>query len=563
MEQPTSEQRNWLSRALVPSSTLLPALVGSVLCFLAQPPASLSLLGWIGTIPWLVLIALKELPGTRPYCKLWMAGFVYWLLTVHWIRLPHPANYAAWIALATYLGIYLPAFVALARVGVHRWRLPLTLVAPITYVGVDWLRGWIITGFSLGSLCHSQAYNPWAIQIADLGGEYTVTFVLLIVAASLTCSLHALAGATSMWKSIVSLTPALFSIAFILGYGAIFYPMLSKETVDSLRVALIQGDIRADWKSDIQKQQRIMDEYETLTEEALSKDPNIDLVIWPETMFRWPLVTVEPDYTPPPDLFPPDEMNASKEYLKSMVDHLQTSFLVGIDRIHFEASEDSMPRRSGYNSSVLIDRHGNNLGTYDKMHLVPFGEFIPFADSIPLMRYLTPVAGGAVPGVKPSGMLLDDILFVPNICYESAVPRLIRRQVNAVQEEFDRRPDVLVNLTNDAWYWGSSQLDQHLACSIFRAVEMRLPHLMVANGGLTAHINPWGTVEQVTDRQTSTYLIADVILSDTSPTLYSRWGNWLALPCVVCCVVLSLSCFAGRRESSDKSRELDRSRAPD
>ena len=226
--------------------------------------------------------------------------------------------------------------------------------------------------------------------------------------------------------------------------------------------------------------------------------------------------------------------------VRQLVDELKTPVLVGIDRVHCYALEEGELLFRAYNSSVMMDRQGNNLGTYDKMHLVPFGEFIPLTDWFPFMRYLTPVAGGAVPGESATGLLLGDVLFVPNICYESAVPRLIRRQVEAVEEQFGRRPDILVNLTNDAWYWGSSQLDQHLACSVFRAVEMRMPHLMVANGGLTANIDALGNVQNVTERQTSTFLIADVTLRDIPPTLYSRWGNWLALACVVCCVALAV-----------------------
>ena len=202
----------------------------------------------------------------------------------------------------------------------------------------------------------------------------------------------------------------------------------------------------------------------------------------------------------------------------------------------------------GQNSSIMIDTAGNNLGTYDKMHLVPFGEYIPLAKWFPLLYRITPVAGGAEPGESPTGMLLGDVLYVPNICYESAVPRLIRQQVNTVAEEFGRRPDVLVNLTNDAWYWGSSELDLHLACSVFRAVEMHLPHVVAANGGLSALVNAHGEVEQVTPRQETAYLIADVALAPSQATVYSRWGDWLALPCVLCCVVLAVVNIRTKRQ---------------
>lgn len=537
--------------------------MGSLLCYLSLPPASLSLLAWVGTIPWLVLISQSELPGKRPYFKLWLAGFVYWLLTAHWIRLiqvSFPLNYVALLALTTYLGIALPVLVALTRIGVHRWRLPLALVAPVTYVGIDWLRGWLLTGFAFGSLCHSQAHHTGVIQIAELTGEYGVTFLLVFAAALLTTTLNNVFAwrKTGRLSARFALPPAILVVTVlgILFYGertAILVNLDATREKRSIKVALIQGDIRPEWKQDPTRQQRIMDEYIGLSREAVSKDNDIDLVIWPETSFREPMVSVEPGYAAPVEQITPQRLTAATDYLKAMIDDLGAPALVGVDRWHAYPNQLGELAFRGYNSSIMMDRQGNNLGTYDKMHLVPFGEFIPFVDWISWMTYLTPVAGGAVPGEQPTGMLLDEVLYVPNICYESAVPRLIRRQVNSVEQEFGRRPDVLVNLTNDAWYMGSSQLDQHLACSVFRAVEMRMPHLMVANGGLTAHINAAGKVVQVTERQASTYLIANVGLDDRPPTLYSRWGNWLALPCVVCCVVLAVSRFATRNTATNEN----------
>ena len=565
MEQSDSLLSSMLQRLLKPNTTLVPALVGSLICYLSLPPAGLSLLAWVGTIPWLGLILLNELPGKKPYLKLWLAGFVFWLLTVHWIRLVQvsfPMNYVALLSLTIYLGLALPSFVALTRIGVHRWRLPLALVAPVTYVGIDWLRGWLLTGFSLGSLCHSQAHHTSIIQIAELTGEYGVTFLLIFAASVLTIAMETeLARRQGLAIRPQHFLPGVVLVAtlvIVLLYGdlhASHYNSITSKGPHRLTVALIQGDIRPDWKQDPARQQQIMDEYVGLSMQAVKGDSNIGLVIWPETAFRESLISLEPGYTPPVEQLPPERLSASTDYLKALIDSLQSSVLVGVDRWYFFPDEAGELAYHGYNSSIMMDRQGKNLGTYDKMHLVPFGEYIPFADWIPWMYLLTPVAGGAVPGEQPTGMLLDEVLFVPNICYESAVPRLIRRQVNSVAAEYGRHPDVLVNLTNDAWYLGSSQLDQHLACSIFRAVEMRMPHLMVANGGLTAHIDATGSVVQVTERQSSTYLIADVALGDHPPTLYSRWGNWLALPCVVCCVALAVSNIASSRKSNADRRE--------
>lgn len=547
MDEASQDQESWLSRMVKPRNSITPALVGSILCWLALPPVGWSYLAWVGPIPWLLLIVQPLLPGRRPYRALWLGGIVYWLLAAHWIRLPHPANYIAWVALAAYLGMYLPAFVALSRVGVHRLRMPLVLVAPVVWVGLDWLRGWLLTGFSMCSLCHSQAIHPWVIQIADLGGEYLVTFVLVLVAACLTSLIGELFSDSEARRPMTRMLVApLLAITVLCGTAFYHSFRLAELAVQNrgehrtARIALIQGNTLADWKSDPAKQQQIMDEYIGLSVEAVSKHAEVDLVIWPETAFRQSLLTVEPGYSPPVELVPPPHLEASTNYLKLLVERLEAAVFVGVDRIHILPGDEESPSFLGHNSSVMIDKDGNRVGTYDKMHLVPFGEYIPLANWIPLLYRITPVTGGAQPGAAPAGLLMDDVLYVPNICYESAVPRLIRRQVNAVAAEFERRPDVLVNLTNDAWYWGSSQLDLHLACSVFRAVEMRIPHVIAANGGLSAHIDSFGTVQQVSERQTPTYLVADVQVRDRAATFYNRWGDWLAIPCVLCCVVLAV-----------------------
>ncbi|MGI9430513.1 MAG: hypothetical protein ACR2NM_17770, partial [Bythopirellula sp.] len=136
--------------SILHDSTWKPALLSSVLCWLAFPPVGWSVLAWVAPIGWLACVRREELAGQRPYRSLWVAGTLFWLLTIHWLRLPHPVNYLAWVLLASYLGCYLPVFVALSRVGVHRLRWPLWLVAPVVWTGLEWVRGHLMTGFLMG-----------------------------------------------------------------------------------------------------------------------------------------------------------------------------------------------------------------------------------------------------------------------------------------------------------------------------------------------------------------------------------------------------------------------------
>jgi apolipoprotein N-acyltransferase len=554
MDYSHGETRSRFSQCLVPTTTVVPAVVGSVLCWLALPPVGWSLLAWVGPIPWLLLVAQKKLPGRRPYRALWLGGFVFWLLAAHWIRLPHPLNHLAWLALAAYLGVYLPTFVALARVGVYRLRLPLWLVAPVVWTGLEWLRSHLLTGFLMGSLAHTQVEHLRVIQIADLVGEYGVTFLVLLVASSIARSLALLPSR----RAAISLLPAALALSATLFYGttSTIDLALRQKSPPGPRIAIVQGNTLAEWKQDVGRQQRIMDEHVQLSMEAVQHareqdGRKVDLVIWPETSFRETLITVEPGYKPPPERVPAENLTAAQDYLKLLTRELGAALLVGVDRVHVFPDAQGEFAYQRYNSSVLVDTEGNLIGTYDKMHRVLFGEYIPFAEWFPALYQLTPLTGGIDAGTGPASLQLDGVLYSPNICYESVLPHLIRRHI--ADSPDGQLPDLLVNLTNDAWFWGSSELDMHLACGVFRAIETRIPLVIAANGGLSGYIDATGLLQQVTTRQEPTFLIVDVSLPHSLPhspgSLYSRWGDWFAILCVVCCVVLAIVGWRGRELS--------------
>jgi apolipoprotein N-acyltransferase len=177
MSSATNTQPPWYR------STLAIALVGSLLLFAALPPLALGWLGWIAPVPWLLLVRADVLPGRRPYRALWLAGFVFWLLAIHWLRLPHPVVHLGWLALSAWLAIYLSLFVGLSRVAVHRLGFPLWIAAPVVFTGLELARAHLLTGFLMASLAHTQVNWTMLIQISDLFGEYGVDFVIMLVAS--------------------------------------------------------------------------------------------------------------------------------------------------------------------------------------------------------------------------------------------------------------------------------------------------------------------------------------------------------------------------------------------
>ena len=211
-----------------------------------------------------------------------------------------------------------------------------------------------------------------------------------------------------------------------------------------------------------------------------------------------------------------------------------------------------------FNSSAAVDGSGVLVGTYDKMHLLPFGEYIPFVRWLPFLRNYSPITGGAQPGEGPAALEINGVVYSPNICYETVLPHLIRRQVADLSQQ-GKTPDVLVNLTNDAWYWGSSELDMHLASGVFRAVEMRTPLVVAANRGLSAHVDHLGRIVAATDRDVPAALVATVTLPSRGdsryPSLFAAYGDWFALACLVCCIVLAVVGWRDRRAKRIVRRE--------
>jgi apolipoprotein N-acyltransferase len=556
-------------------STLTIALFGSLLLWAALPPLGWGFLGWIAPVPWLMLVQARELPGRRPYRALWLAGFVFWLLAVHWLRLPHPATSLGWIALSAYLAFYLPVFVGLSRVAVQRVGIPLWLATPVVWTGLELARAHIMTGFLMGSLAHTQAGWTQLIQIADLAGEYGVDFLMMLVAGCVS-SVVQLSHYVKPKLRVrpLALAPAAIAMSAALVYGHWRVGEASAEhrAPKRARIALIQGNSLAEWKYDPSRERQIMEEYISLSERAVETAKShgdgrpVDLVVWPETMFRTPLVTFDRGYKPPTEATrTPDEVAAiGPRDLAILVERFRTPLLVGVERLHFLAADqtgEENPPALRYNSSVLVDQSGKIVGTYDKVHRVVFGEFIPFAKWLPFLYSMTPLTGGIEAGKGPVVLELNDHFYAPNICYETVIPHVIRRQANtqvmrgstqvmrgspdpassgAVSRPATTHgPDVLINLTNDAWYWGSSELDMHLACGVFRAIETRMPLVIAANGGLSAWIDRFGRIRAVSQRRKPEIILADVEPAAMT-SVYRDFGDWFAAACLACCITLAI-----------------------
>jgi apolipoprotein N-acyltransferase len=519
----SARTNRWGSLARTPDRGFrLLAFGGSLTMFLVQPPADLWFLAWLAPLPWLAIVQDEHgLAGRRPWLVLWAAGFAYWLAAIHWLRLPHPATSIGWVALSAYLGLYLPLFIWLARRLVHGWRWPLVAAAPIAWIACEQLRGWILGGFTFAGLGHTQWRWTMLIQCADAVGAVGVSGVVMAGAA----------GLAGLRRSPAQAIAAVALIAAVLGYGSWRLATVPPPEGRPLDVLLVQGSIDTELKHDPDAAADVARHYDDLTMAGLAAEPTQpDLVVWPETMWRWGLVEIDPAEQLDEavvermiGLAPPDTDAAqraerqakaravlARERLDALAVYARrygTHWLVGLDK---QVIMPGVPGGTRYfNCGLFLDAAGGPLACYDKMYPVMFGEYIPLADRFPWLYRLTPLPAGLTAGRAPVAVKIAGREVAPTICYETALPMAVRSIVRDLAAA-DRRPDVIVNLTNDGWFWGSSELDMHLTAAIFRAVEVRTPIVIAANTGFSAAIDGSGRLLQIGPRRATATLRARV-----------------------------------------------------
>lgn len=524
-----------------PWQTLLVALVGSLLLYVSLPLLAWWPIAWIAPIPWLWLIAQKQLAARRPYLAIYLASWVFWLALLQGVRLAHPLLIFGWIALAAYLAAYLPLFVVISRIAVDRWKLPLQLVAPIVWVGLEFARGHLITGFALGGLAYTQTRWITILQTCDLAGAYGLSGLMMLVAAGIFAMFRA-----DLARSSRIAQPAIALVALV---AAMVYGQsrlaVAPEKTPILSVALIQGSLDTVFMVTPERVRETISQYADLTSEARDSIDDLDLVIWPESMMPIPRFdVVEPLADDRFSQLTADQLRVqleeSNRYFDSLVsdglvrlnprrnindDRKTTCWLLGCNTIAYGPGPTQI-----YNSALLLRSEGP-ISRYDKMHPVMFGEYVPLTDLFPFLYDLTPMAGGLTPGAGPVVMQVADAKLSPSICFESTVPHLIREQV-AMLEARGERPDCLVNITNDGWFWGSSLLDMHLHCAVMRAVENRRPMLVAANTGFSASIDGRGQIAAVGPRREK-QVIPALVYRETLRSPYLVVGDTPALLCAV------------------------------
>ncbi len=495
------------------------ALLSGALVALSFPKADFSVLAWFAFVPLLLAIARKSpaqafrlglVSGLVAY-----GGIFYWLNIVMAIygKLPWPVSICLFLIFVTYLALYVGIIAGLVRKGEIVGISPL-LSFPVLWVGCEYLRSFALTGCPWEILGYSQYRVLPLIQIADITGVYGLSF--LIVLANIVL-LRIIKGAVMPGHSVYPTKSAallLLLLVLTLGYG--FMRLNSADRGSPLKVVLAQGNIPQDVKWNPAFQESTVATYEKLTRQACAGGS--DLVVWPESAL--------------PFYFQGGGKYSNR--VKSLATGFKTCMVLGSPAV-----EQRQGLTRYLNSAFLLAPTGETVGRSDKMHLVPFGEYVPLARFLPFVNKMVEGIGDFSPGTVITPLDTGKGKIGVLICAEVIFPELSRGYVLAGSR-------LLVNITNDAWFGRSSAPYQHLSMTVFRAVENRVPLVRAANTGVTAIIDSKGHIRGMTQIFKEAYLTGEIRLGEGG-TLYTRYGDVFAGLCLALSAVIVVLTFRNRQ----------------
>jgi apolipoprotein N-acyltransferase len=496
---------------MTPVACFLCLLTGPLL-LLIFPWYDVEWLAWIALVP--LLTATRGRRLWTAFVGGWISGCVAYLGILRWIPhtiinyggAPTVISYGILLLLVAYVGVYVGVFTAGWTWSVRAWPHGAMLVGPALWVALEWIRAQALSGFPWASLGYSQYLNRPLIQVAEITSVYGVSFALVlsnvVIAQLLNSALHREWKRMALPCALAACCPAAFW-----GYGEWRLHQIEKPAATipaDLGVALLQGNIAQNLKWDRASQEAIFSIYRTLTLDVAA-DPAVDLIVWPEAATPFFFVN---DGT-----FQARQLRLAQEAGRPL--------LFGSPTYTRDGNQDVM-----YNSAFLVGPEATVLGRYDKIHLVPFGEYMPLRRLLFFLDKLVVGIGDFRSGEAYTVMAMPQGRFAVLICFEVIFPELVR--------QFRRHgAQFLVNLTNDAWFGYSPASYQHLAMVVFRAVENRLPIVRAANTGISAVIDPTGRLRQQTDLFVRTWIKDRIIPASGPTTFYTRWGDLFAYGCVL------------------------------
>jgi apolipoprotein N-acyltransferase len=509
------------------------AVASALLLLLAFPDFDLWPLAWVALVPLLFAVASRP-RAPQSFFMGWLAGTVFFYFSCHWLTFPmiRYAEIPAWLAHMLLLPAALAGgfFVGLFAMGLARvcarWGASALLLAPPLWVACEWARLGVI-GQLWNALGYSQAFHPSLIQAARFGGVYAVGFLVVCVNAALAYALLK-RDARGLVVSLASLACVALAVSGIRLTAA---PSTEGET--GAVVVALQPNVVPDFNRRAEEYDALAERHFELSADALRKIDKgsagsnggavegEDCGCGFETTPKPPRVVVWPE----------SPMNFSYERGAEFRERVARFVHEGRASLLFNSLEPTKDG-GGYNAAVLINEEGRVAAQYDKIRLMPFGEYVPLPRWMPGAGIMRGVVGDFTPGERYTLMPLggDDeqtnVRAGVFICLESAYPYITRR---FAQEG----ADVLVEMTNDAYQGNTSIMRQHLSNAVFRAVETGRTLLRVTNTGVSARVSPRGEVSDETGRFEEAVRTWEVARSDGRQTFYVRFGDSFAAACAL------------------------------
>ncbi len=491
---------------------------------LAFPPLDFYSLAWVAIIPLLISLGGKELKAS--FFLGTLTGFVYFIGTIYWVfnsmyfygGIPAVLSLLILIALCLYLGIYIGIFSMLFRYLSKRSRFPSLFIVPVLWVTLEVVRTYAFTGFPWSILGYSQYKFLALIQVADITGVYGISFFVAAVNGAIfdivvywPKKLNKM-PLMDRWPMPVGLSVLTLFLAVSMFYG--MWQLRADEIGKKIRASVIQGNFEQEMKWDIKFQRKIIDTYKRLTAKAASYSPS--LIVWPETAVPF----VFGNSASPSDASLTAEL---VDFQKTLGAHLLFGSVIAKD-----VKDD---RYQLSNSAVLMSPDGKVLSEYDKIHLVPYGEYVPLRRVFPFIEKLVAGIGDFVPGKEYTVMDMQKAKVSLLICYEIIFPGMVRKFA-------DKGANLFVTITNDAWFGRSSAPYQHFSMAVFRAIENRVPVLRAANTGISGFIDTRGRIKGKSDIFVESVLTGEVAIGSLKKSFYTKYGDLFAFLCIISCVLL-------------------------
>jgi apolipoprotein N-acyltransferase len=501
------------------------AIISGVLLILSFPKYGFGFVAWFAFTP--LLFALHRGTSIRQAILLGFItgivgyiGIIYWVayVVVNYGYLPIYLGITLMLLLACYLSVYLAIFAA--GIAYFRNKIPLYFIAPVLWVCLEYCKSQLFTGFPWENLGYSQYLNLYLIQFADILGVFGLSFLIILVNVSLFEIITKRSKTEYIIVAVVFLTLVSVYIYGIFRVSSID-KILQNPSTPSMEVSLIQGNIDQSIKWNENYKKETLNIYEDISVKNIPASGG--LIVWPETAA--------------PFYFQDD--NDLRRQIRNLAIKTKSDFIFGsVSYLRKSHSVDF------YNSAYLLSKEGEVKGKYNKVHLVPYGEYVPLRNVFPFIQGLTAGIGDFNTGDGYFPLSSVDRKIGVLICYEGILPFAARMYKKESAE-------ILVNITNDAWFGSTSAPYQHLSMTIFRAVETRLYLVRAANTGISAIVDPRGHIVAQTNIFQKDSLKGKVKFLNI-PTFYAEYGDILVGVCFMLIIFCLLWSWKGRGRNADR-----------